>query len=482
MALRTVFGASQRSNFTLLAVEIVLTLLAAFVLGLALIHALHAPFFRLSDIRMSLSTAFGESSVYIGAVMALIMGVSWLLLAVVRRRTAHAVIRRTRGERFRKFSVVVQLFISIGFAFCTIVILKQMYHLHNTDLGFTYKDRGSLQVPDGNDPTVLANRMGEIAEIEEVFPAYMSLLPISGHHMRQGIPAWDGKAESDEDVHIDKIGASEQFLSYYGIRLVEGEMLRDSDPANLVLINEAAARVFGWDQPIGKTFNSEYTVKGVVKDISNLMPTAPPLPYFFVTPEKFQSGGWGWGAWRSLTPNTLLFRYQPGTWKVCRAKIEAMIKEVYPEVSSSSLWMTRAEDAYDDYLKSENALLKLLGFVSAICMLVCVFGFVSIVSLSCEERRKEIAIRKINGATMYDILAMLFKTYFLLLVTGAVIAFPVGYAIMRRWMEQYVIQTGIDAWIYLSILSALAGIITVCVGWRVYRASIENPAEVIKSN
>jgi hypothetical protein len=319
--------------------------------------------------------------------------------------------------------------------------------------------------------------MGEIAEIEEAFPAYQSLLPMDGFLLNANISAWDGKAESDETISLGKISASEQILSYYGIRLAAGEMLRDSDADKQVLINEAAAKRFGWDQPVGKTFHNEYTVKGVVKDISNLSPTMPPSPYFFVLPREFAPAGWEW-----MTPSTLLFRYQPGTWKACRAKIEAMIKEVYPEVSTSSVRMTRAEDAYDNYLKSENALLKLLGFTSAICMLVCVFGFVSIVSLSCEERRKEIAIRKVNGATMHDILAMFFKTYFLLLVTGAVIAFPVGYAIMRRWMEQYVMQTGIDAWIYLSILSALAGIITVCVGWRVYRASIENPAEVIKSN
>jgi ABC-type antimicrobial peptide transport system permease subunit len=131
-------------------------------------------------------------------------------------------------------------------------------------------------------------------------------------------------------------------------------------------------------------------------------------------------------------------------------------------------------------LKSENALIKLLTLVSVICVLICVFGFVSLVSLTCEERRKSIAIRKINGATIGDILSMFAKEYFLLLIIGAVIAFSIGYYVMQRWLENYVKQTSLSAWIYLAITLVLALVIVLCVGWQVYRASVENPAEVVK--
>ena len=139
------------------------------------------------------------------------------------------------------------------------------------------------------------------------------------------------------------------------------------------------------------------------------------------------------------------------------------------------------EKEYDKYLKSENSLLKLLSFVSVVCILICVFGFVSLVSLTCEERRKEIAIRKINGATTGDILAIFVKEYALLLTIGSAIAFTTGYFIMYQWLEHYVKQTTIPAWIFLSIFCAMALVIVVCVGWQVYRASVENPAEVVKS-
>ena len=162
-------------------------------------------------------------------------------------------------------------------------------------------------------------------------------------------------------------------------------------------------------------------------------------------------------------------------WKSCMKKIEQMKDEYVIEN------VYNAEEEYDKYLKSENALIKLLTFVSTICVLICVFGFVSLVSLTCEERRKSIAIRKINGATSGDILLIFAKEYFLLLIIGVIIAFSTGYYIMQRWLEQYVKQTGIPAWIYLSIVFVMALVIVICVGWQVYKASVENPAEVVKN-
>jgi ABC-type antimicrobial peptide transport system permease subunit len=104
------------------------------------------------------------------------------------------------------------------------------------------------------------------------------------------------------------------------------------------------------------------------------------------------------------------------------------------------------------------------------------------VSLTCAERRKEIAIRKVSGATVKDILDIFFKEYLTLLAVGALIAFPVGYYIMRRWLEQYVVQTEISAWIYAAILLALILAIVLCVGGKVYKTSRENPVIAIKEN
>jgi len=210
----------------------------------------------------------------------------------------------------------------------------------------------------------------------------------------------------------------------------------------------------------------------VIRNVYNFPPTVPAKPFCYLKRSSKEAMSVSGGT-------TVLFEYGEGMLKSSKEKIEQLIKTEYAD--SGNITILNSEEEYSKYLKSENALLKLLSFVSAICVLISIFGFISLVSLTCEERRKSIAIRKINGATAGDILAMFAKEYSLLLFIGAGIAFPAGYLIMQRWLEQYVKQTSIPAWIYLSIVCVLALVIVLCVGWQVYRASVENPADVVKS-
>ena len=479
LALRVVCGASGISLLAMLSVEFIFTLLFAVVLGGMLTQLAHNPFLTLSEIQMGLPAIYRESLMYIGGVIMVSLLIFWLILIIFQRRSLNQSIRRSNKKLFRKISVIVQLVISIGFAFCAIVILKQMYFLHHAnELGFSFKNRGTVIMWNEEHSGVLANQLKQIPEITEVVDAegLLDLLPQRGR-MSQGIFRWDDKPTDAERISLERMYVSPEYINYYDFRLIAGEMLTAADPDSLVLLNENAVKAFGWHDPVGKLFGYDdrgggYRVKGVIKNVYNFPPTvsAPLLCYLKRSPREKMSAGGG---------TTVLFKYQEGMWKSCKAKIELLIKTEFADVSNTTI--LNSEEEYEKYLKSENALMKLLSFVSAICVLICVFGFVSLVSLTCEERRKEIAIRKINGATAGDILAMFAKEYFLLLLIGAMIAFTIGYYIMQRWLEQYVKQTSIPVWIFLGIVLVLALVIVLCVGWQVYRASIENPAEVVKS-
>ena len=109
------------------------------------------------------------------------------------------------------------------------------------------------------------------------------------------------------------------------------------------------------------------------------------------------------------------------------------------------------------------------------------FGIFSLVSISCEQRRKEIAIRRVNGAQVFHILHLFFREYLLLLATAVIIAFPVGYVLMKQWIDRYVRQTPIEVWIYVAIFGFIGFFILLCIGCRVWKAVLQNPAEVIKN-
>lgn len=172
-----------------------------------------------------------------------------------------------------------------------------------------------------------------------------------------------------------------------------------------------------------------------------------------------------------------MIKFKEGQWEELKSRIEKIAQEL--EVQKYDLKKT--EDIYADYLKSETLLLKILGIVAVVCVIIAAFGIFSLVTLSCEQRRKEIAVRKVNGATAKNIMLMFIKEYFFILIIASVIAFPIGYMFMKQWIESYVEQTSIDAWIYLVIFAGIAFIIAICIGWRVWQAARQNPAEVIKS-
>lgn len=171
-----------------------------------------------------------------------------------------------------------------------------------------------------------------------------------------------------------------------------------------------------------------------------------------------------------------LIKFKDGHWDDLQERIRQMAAE--QEITDYELKST--EELYADYLKSERLLLRLLGIASVVCVLVVGFGVFSLITLSCEQRRKEMAIRKVNGARVGDILRLFAREYLLLLAVAAVVAFPVGYVLMKRWLESYVEQTTINLWVYLVIFAGMAAVVALCIGWRIWKTANENPADVVK--
>ncbi|GHT62183.1 ABC transporter permease [Bacteroidia bacterium] len=467
MALRRVCGASGKSLFLLLSIEFLLTLAFAFLLGLCLQYLTLSAFKQLAEIKTGTTAIYGQLSLYIAGVIFVSLLFFLLILLVFRKKTLNTAIRKGRSNFFRHASIVSQLIISVGFIFCTSVLLKQLYFLHHTsDLGFNYKNIANITVYP-SDKQTLSNQLKEIPEITDVLSA-APLFPVSNRGS-MGIQEWDGKPADAKPVNMEIIlGFTKQYAEFYGVRLLEGEWLNDNDSTDVALINESAVKVFGWDQPLGKSFNG-HIVKGVVKNICSFSPTSPVTPFYY----QIKSNSFVFDS------DTYPVKYKEGSYETFKAKIEHLFETEYKDAQYKHI--IQAEESYDKLFQSETSLLKLLSFVSLVCIVICLFGFMSIVALSCEERRKEIAIRKINGATVKDILSIFFKENFFLLLIGSAIAFAGGYYVMQLWLEQYVLQTSIPVWIYLSIVFVMALVIVLCVGWRVWKASVENPAEVVKT-
>jgi hypothetical protein len=252
-------------------------------------------------------------------------------------------------------------------------------------------------------------------------------------------------------------------------------MLNESHSENDVMISKNTIKAFGWENGVGHVFYEnngdkpkiEFRVVGVCEDLYTLSPTTPAEHVQFrKMPSNGRSAGFGM--------ITILVKYQEGRWAECKKTIERL-------AGNKLMRIENADEGYKRFLKSENSLLMLLEIISAVCVLIAVFGIYSLVTLSCEQRQKEIAIRKVNGATVKDILDIFFKEYMLLLGISALVALPVGTIIMKHWIEAYVLRTPLSAWIYIVILMGTALIIALSIFRIVLKAARQNPAKIIRT-
>ena len=407
---------------------------------------------------------YGKSLLYFLMVLAL----SLVLLLPFVFRYSSLRPERSRSGRRLKVMVGLQLFISLLAIFCTVVLMKQLNYLQHTDLGWERRNIAAftLLYPD-NAKDEIVDRVRQMPFVSRVLTGYYGLLP-EGARSSVSID-WEGKPEDLEMKDTRMTCLDDTLAAFYGIRLAAGEFIRQDAGEGQVMLNESAVRAMGIADPIGMTLTyrnkQKATVVGVVRDFHITAPTIPVQPTLYVRRFDWTSG------------SHVLLKYHEGAWPELRHRVDSLFAKDYPEVHYR---LVNVMDEYNAYLKAEHLLMRLLAFVSTVCILVSAFGIFSMITLSCERRRKEVAIRKVNGARVGDILGLFAREYLLLLAAAAVVAFPVGYVLMKRWLESYVEQTPLSWWLYAVIFLGMALLVALCIGWRVWRAANENPAEVVK--
>ena len=479
MALRMIHGANIRSLVSLLTVEFLLLLACVVTTGFLLIEICFPSFIELTGIDTAKSSLYGEAFLFIGLISLIILTAIIGLLYILYHRSLPLSLRyntgRSTGTQLRRGSIVLQLFVCLSFIGCTVLINQQLDYLRHRDLGLKIKNRGSFSVMGDMDYTPLIRKIKELPMITEVMqPDYY---PIVSQLTAIGqFDNWEGlDIPIDTPVPVKLFLGKEDFFRFYDITLLAGEWLDDLSTYEDIIINESLARRMGWSpqEAIGKHIIQSYityTIVGVVKDCHYGAPTLPIPHTGFLVGEQMglmqRSAG-------------ILFKYKEGTWNECRKALEHLYQtECSPE---NILRLNSEEEVYNNYLRSEEMLTRLLSFASLVCILTAMFGIYSLVTLTCEQRRKEIAIRKVNGATVWSILFLFFREYLIMLCIAALFAFPITYVIIKQWILNYVRQVSISPLPFILILIGLALTVIAGISWRVWKAANENPAEVIKN-
>lgn len=478
ISLRYANGSGMIQFVTLFSTEIILFLLLSMLTG-GVICTFALPYFReLSMMDISVPSYLLSYLLYAAVIGVISILVSSVFIWMVSRRQLARYLGNNAVNAGTalgyKVSIGFQLAVSICAIFCSVIISRQINHLlQSRDMGYRKHNVGYCYQFGMTESDVVAARE-KLRMLPELDKVVYGFDPTNGYRSYSSIQA--DTLEDSDNIRIVMIKASRDYLDLIEVEPVAGELFGQEEPENSVIINETLANLLGGaDGIVGKYIYSYYTpylVKGVIKDLCNLDPRNETVPLVYEYRKEGNASGVN-------LPNYFIFTYKEGVkWNELDNRVLESLREIRPDATYHTLNM---EQDYMEFIKSENMLAKLLMIITVICMIVAVSGLYSIVSLLCQKRRKEIAVRKINGARMSDILRMFIREYLPIIILSAIAAFTVGTAVMLRWLSTYVRQTPLTVWVYLSVFACMIVIIGLTVFGNIRRAMTENPADVIKS-
>ena len=373
----------------------------------------------------------------------------------------------------RKSLVIFQFTTSIVLIICTIVIARQVNFFKNKSLGFNKEAVLEVGLPESDSTRIenfrvlLQNQSG-IRSLSFCLGA-----PVSDNGLNTSLKAPELPGNTEHNIKV--IPADKNYLQTYDLKLVAGRWFLPSEEKNLgtaAVINETTAKQLGYTQPtdvIGKKITIGLNgmsppVIGVVKDFhTNTLHKAitatciTPFPHFY------------YAAGIRLDPNSI--RQSLGA-------IELAFRKVYPnDVYSFNFIDETLAKRYDQ----ENRDYSLFKAFAVISIFICCIGLWGLIAFVVVRKTKEIGIRKVLGASAAGIVGLLSKDFLRLVIIALVIASPLAWYFMNRWLENFVYRIDISWWMFL-LAGALAILIAVfTISFQAIRAAIRNPVKSLRT-
>ena len=370
------------------------------------------------------------------------------------------------GRAFlRKGLIIFQFTISIVLIISTLVIYNQMEYLKNKPLGFT-KDNiitFALNNEINNKREVFSSKIKELPDVKDF--AYNFDIP-GKMFMKWGMDInYEGtKTRSWFTASF----SSSEYMRFLNMKIVKGRGFfeKDTNDYNSVIINESFAKNFNIKDPFKLTFAGGQKVVGVVKDFNfaSLHSEVQPLVIF-----------------NAPIYNCGLVKINASNFKDIKSLI-AELKNIWEEISPDFPFEYNFldESLANQYQAEERFEKAFIGF-SVIAILIACLGLFGLTAFTTEQRTKEIGIRKILGASINNITSMLSKQFVVLVLLANIIAFPVAYYFMNKWLQNFAYKVNLNIWTFLFVgtISVLIAFLTI--SFQAIKASIENPINSLRS-
>jgi len=376
---------------------------------------------------------------------------------------------RMKGKGLRNGLIVFQFAASIALIICTVGVRGQLAFIRNTDMGYD-REQVLVLVPRGGIQAGLEAFKNELRRSPAVVSvASSSALP---NNVTSSTNAkWPGMPDS-VDVPIYVLDVDYDFPELYGLELLRGRSFsRDfpSDAGGAFLINEAARKALGWDDPIGRDFNrwgnekSAGKIVGVLKDFHMHSLHLPIMPlYIFLDPG---------------TTNRVSIKLRGGDIPAALAFVRKTWERFAPEYPFEYNFF---DEIYDRAYRVERRLGTMFSVFAGLAVLIACLGLLGLAAFTAEQKTKEIGIRKVLGASTSGVIALLSREFMKWVVVANVVAWPIGYFAMRSWLSNFAYRTSLTVPMFLGAALAAFFIAAAVISVQTYRAATADPARSMR--
>ena len=452
-------------------------LLAAFALGLSLllVHLLLPTFNSL--IRMQLPLEYSPSLIIMIIAITLVMGLlsgSYPAFVLSSWKPAQILSGHMKpklgGFLFRRILVITQFSLSILLIIASLGIFRQLNYIKNRNLGYNGDNIVCMQMDAdlGKKYQVFKDALLQNPDILSMTRSNATperkQASISGYAFR-----WEGMEEGQKIVTLHLMGVDPDFLKTYQIEMADGRFFSDeypSDKEESIVMNEAAVRAMGMESPVGKEmfFGETETLNiiGIVKDFNfrtlhhEMEPLAMVIGWSLSQISMRISG--------VDIPSTVQF-------------IQETLKDIIPGAAFNyEFFDARLQREY----RTEKVMQSIILYITFLIIFISCLGLFGLASFAAEQRTKEIGIRKVLGASIPQIVRLLSREFTVWVLIANVIAWPVAYYALNRWLQNFAYRENMDLLIFVSAAILAILIAAVSVSYQSIKAATANPVDSLR--
>lgn len=456
--IQLISGESKQGIRKQLIMETGLLVMFSFIVSIGIIHVLIPYFNTFITSDLSLSDLYAG---YTPLVLILLLGTIIIIppLYVILKINKNSLSEILKNENKQK-TILIRNIVITQFTI-SIILTTTVVNIHH-QMDFATHCR-----PHANEILILGWGLYSVEdETIKIFYDQLTSIPEITHRTMSAIT--QNCTYGLDNMYVDCTDADLSFFDFYDIQLLEGRLFTPGKQGlHEAIVNETFLKKQGITEPLGKTFqiwDETFTIVGVVADYPRDKLTREITPLFI----RFSDTG----------SERHIIRIQPGTRKIVEEKINALWQQVAPgaiEIKTCSM-----VERYMEFHEEELQVMKILSIFSYISILLAGLGLFGLAWFSVENRRKEISLRKINGASENQIAVLLCTRFIKWILIAFCIGAPIAYYCSAQWLTQFVYKNEISpvSFIFIGIAAVVIGTLTVA--WQAFKASRMNPVDTIK--